>query len=124
VAVELPLPDAGGRQRLLELYGRGLALDGVDVAGLVERTEGATPAYIKELMRKAALHAAEAGSGVTVRQEHIQAALDDLAEGGRLAERILGFRPEPIDPELQPPGPLPGMPTGFPWTAAVVRRKG
>ena len=123
LAVELPLPDAGGRGRLLELYGRGLTLEGVDLAGLVARIEGATPAYIKELMRKAALLAAEAGSGATVRQEHVDGALDELAQGGRLAERILGFRPEPAGPEARP-GMPPGTPTGFPWSATVIRRDG
>jgi cell division protease FtsH len=123
LAVELPVPDAPGRRRLIDLYGRGLTLEGIDMAGLVARTEGATPAYIKELMRKAALHAAESGSAATVRQEHVDGALDELAQGGRLAERILGFRPEPAGPEARP-GIPPGTPTGFPWSATVIRRDG
>jgi hypothetical protein len=121
LAVELPLPDQAGRRRLFELYSRRLTLDGVDVEDLVDRTEGATPAYIKELMRKAALRAAESSSGATVRQEHVNGALEELGEGGRLAERLLGYRPEPPGAGGLPGRP-PGMPTGFPWMGATVRR--
>src|ERR671932_1939619 len=49
LAVELPLPDAEGRRQLLALYGRGLELREVDLGAFVGRTEGASPAYIKEL---------------------------------------------------------------------------
>ena len=60
LAVELPLPDGEGRRRLLELYGRGLDLGVKDVDGIVERTNGVTASFIKELLRRAALAAAEA----------------------------------------------------------------
>jgi len=120
LAAELPLPDEGGRRRLFDLYSRRLTLDGVDLEGLVERTDGASPAYVKELMRKAALRAAQAGSGDTVRQQHIDAAFQELAAGGRLAERLLGFRPEPPGPP-DGPGPPPGTPTGFPWVGRIAR---
>ncbi|MBI2325718.1 MAG: 26S protease regulatory subunit [Chloroflexi bacterium] len=40
LAVELPMPDADGRRRLLELYARGLKLDGVRLESYVERTAG------------------------------------------------------------------------------------
>jgi ATPase family associated with various cellular activities (AAA) len=121
VVVELPLPDGGDRRRLVELYARGLTLDDVDVGALVERIDGATPAYIKEVMRKAAVFAAEAGSAASIRQEHIDGALDELAQGGRLAERILGFRPEPPSAQARP-GVPPGMPTGFPAAQVFIRR--
>jgi hypothetical protein len=129
LAIELPLPDAEGRRRLLELYSRGLQLSGVDLDALGERIEGATPAYIKELLRNAMLRALEAGAPPTLRQEHVDGALDELAQGGRLAERILGFKPEPSGPPgMQGPpfGPTtPGtqaVATGFP--AQIVIRRG
>ena len=100
LAVELPLPDAEGRRRLIELYARGLDVSSVDVNAVIERTEGATPAYIKELLRKAALYALERGGGEVLIQADVDAALHELAQGGRLAERLLGFRPD--------------APTGFP----------
>src|SRR5207245_11025974 len=77
LAVELPLPDADGRRRLIELYSRGLDVTAVNADAEVERTEGASPAYVKELLRKAALHALERGGGSTIRQEDVDAALDE-----------------------------------------------
>ena len=50
-AIELSLPDADGRRRLLELY-TGAALTLAD-EGIVERLEGVAPAFIKELARRA-----------------------------------------------------------------------
>jgi hypothetical protein len=109
LVVELPVPDARGRARLLELYARGLTLEGVDFARYVEKTDGASPAYIKELLRKAALLAAIAGSKV-VKPEHLDAAMDELAAGGELAKRIVGFGTSGVP--LGPVGPM--RPAGFP----------
>ncbi len=122
LAVELPLPDAEGRRRLLELYARGLELREVDLGAFVGRTEGASPAYIKELLRKAALLAAAEGADVAVTSAHLEAALADVNAGGRLAQRILGFRP-PHDPAGPPDAPFPGRPmapTGFPLGAITT----
>ena len=60
-AIEVPLPDAECRIRLLSLYAHGLQVaDGVLPAEhndnsnfLVERTKGASAAFIRELVRKA-----------------------------------------------------------------------
>lgn len=113
--MELPLPDADRRRRLLKLYSRGLSVEGVQLDRFVGPTEGATPAYIKELLRKATLRAIEAGSGTIVRAEHLDGALEELSEGGRLAERILGFKPDAAGREHRPtPGLSAVMPTGFP----------
>lgn len=124
LAVELPLPDAAGRRRLLALYARGLTLRDVDLEALVARTEGASPAYIKELLRKAAVIAAgsSAGAGdaaVTATGAHLETALAELDEGGRLARRLLGFRQEPLPPAPGHPGPAspPGFPASAVWSA-------
>ena len=125
LAVELPLPDVHGRQRLVELYARGLQLEDVDLDSLVARTEGASPAYIKELLRKAALLAIERGRPDRLRQEDVEGALDELAQGGRLAERILGFRPDGAAGVARVEGaPMPpeARPTGFPPQAVVFNR--
>jgi hypothetical protein len=130
LAIELPLPDADGRRHLLHLYSRALELAGVDLDALVDRIEGATPAYVKELLRKATLRALEAGVGDKVRQEDIDGALEELAQGGRLAERMLGFRPEPSGPpgmQGQPSGVVTtgsqSIATGFPAQAMIRRKK-
>ena len=90
LAVELPLPDDEGRRRLLELYARGLDLQLDDPAELVARTAGVTAAFVKELLRKAALAAAEAGRA-TVTQADVSTALDELlAETSALTRTLLG----------------------------------
>jgi hypothetical protein len=126
LAVELPLPDAEGRRRLFALYARGLELRDVDLDALVARTEGVSPAYVKELLRKAALLAAEAGEGA-VTGAHLETAMADLDEGGRLAQRLLGFRPL-LEPPEGPAGVHAGVATGFPaagaWTATRTDRPG
>lgn len=94
LAIELPLPDDAGRRQLLHLYSRGLELRDVDLDAIVPRIEGATPAYIKELLRKAAVLAALEGPEMVVTGAHVEEALAELDEGGRLAQRLLGFRPD------------------------------
>jgi hypothetical protein len=111
LVVELPVPDARGRARLLELYARGLDMDwdGTVVAAYAEKTNGASPAYIKELLRKATLLATIAGSK-KVKPEHLDAAMKELEAGGELAKRIVGFGTSGVP--LGPMGPM--RPAGFP----------
>ena len=88
-AVEFPLPDPEARARLIELFCEGLQVDLPDTSGLVQQTDGASPAFLRELVRKAALHAAASGEE-TVGEPHFAAALGELEEGGRLTRSILG----------------------------------
>jgi ATP-dependent 26S proteasome regulatory subunit len=98
-AVEVPLPDAEGRARLLELYRGGLDLDLSGADGLIERTAGVTASFIKELIRRATLIALDeldqesgaGGDGLRVSAAHLDQALDILA-GSRhqLTRRLLG----------------------------------
>src|SRR5919106_635255 len=77
-----------------DLYGRDLdlRLDGLNA--IVARTEGVTAAFIKELMRKAAVLAAADGDGagpIRVTDANVDRALDELlAEGSRLTRILLG----------------------------------
>jgi hypothetical protein len=98
-AIEFPLPDAACRRRLLELYGQGLTLALNDADRLIAKTEGASPAFIQELVRKAALMAAEedSTSNGTLRltDEHFDVALQELLLGsGELTRNLLGFTRE------------------------------
>lgn len=121
LAIELPLPDAEGRRRLLELYARGLELRDANLDALVERTEGVSPAYIKELLRKSALLAVAEGDGV-VTDAHLEAAMTELSEGGRLAQRLLGYRPVLEPTSIGATMPLPPMPSpGFPATSTEIQ---
>jgi hypothetical protein len=91
-AVEMPLPDADGRRRLLQLYGRGLELSvGVDDP-LIDALVGVSPAFIRELLRRAALVAAEGSDGaIRVTPEHLGRALEELrASASGLTSSLLG----------------------------------
>ncbi|WP_437335397.1 AAA family ATPase [Sorangium sp. So ce394] len=90
-ALEVPLPDEGCRRRLFELYGRGLELRLSQLDALVARTKGVSAAFLRELLRKAALFAADEGAGRVVEDRHIDTALRELAvEGGKLTQSLLG----------------------------------
>jgi ATP-dependent 26S proteasome regulatory subunit len=80
LAVELPLPDAAGRRRLLELYAEGLEPDPAGLDELVERLDGVSPAHLREVLRQAALLAAVAGTAPRVDREALVTAADELAE--------------------------------------------
>lgn len=57
VAVEIDMPDAQARRRLLVLYARSvpLRLSEADIDGVIERTDGVTASFLKELLRRAVL---------------------------------------------------------------------
>jgi hypothetical protein len=95
LAAELPLPDAEARRQLLALYAGRLVLDGIDLDPVIARTDGVTAPFLKELLRKAALLAAEAdaaGEGpLKVTDADLTTALDELlASRGTLTRVLLG----------------------------------
>ena len=57
LALEIPLPDDDGRRRLIALYGEGIDIDHATQGDLIERSEGVSGAFIKELARQAWLRA-------------------------------------------------------------------
>jgi hypothetical protein len=90
-AIEIPLPDAQCRQRLFELYADKLTLGNINWPSFVQRTDGASAAFIREMMRKAALFAADESSD-TVEDRHLDEAIHELVvEGGSLTQSLLGF---------------------------------
>lgn len=90
-AIEVPLPDWECRQRLFELYGRGLTLNLQHRQQWIDQTEGVSATFIRELMRKAALFAADELGDIVVEDRHIEDALKELVlEGGELTKRLLG----------------------------------
>ena len=110
LAVEIPLPDADCRRRLFDLYAQGLPLELRETDKIIERTEGVTASFFRELLRQAALDAADAESDV-VRDEHVQVALDRLlGRAGELTKILLGAaRPDPSRMQMRP---------GYSWLAA------
>jgi ATP-dependent 26S proteasome regulatory subunit len=90
-AIEIPLPDESCRRRLLDLYGRGLQLQLADVDAVVRRTQGVSAAFIRELLRKAALFAADEPGDVSVQDRHVEEAMRELViDGGQLTKSLLG----------------------------------
>ena len=74
-AVEISPPDQEGRRRLLRLYGERAGLGELSddqLATTVEATEGRTATYLREVVRRAALMAAEGSEwrGPTHRPRH------------------------------------------------------
>jgi hypothetical protein len=92
-AIEIPPPDADCRRRLFELFGCGLRVELDDWDRLISRTAGVSGAFIRELLRKAAVFAAEddGGPDLVVRDRHVEEALAELLiAGGPLTQSLLG----------------------------------
>jgi ATP-dependent 26S proteasome regulatory subunit len=96
-AAELPVPDAEARVRLISLYQGGLVLDLSNLEAVIERSEGVTASFIKELLRRAALQAAEdedqdeeqATGPLRVTDAHMTAALDQLLDTRSALTQVL-----------------------------------
>lgn len=96
-AAELPVPDAEARVRLISLYQGSLVLDLSNLEAVIERSEGVTASFIKELLRRAALQAAEdedqdeeqATGPLRVSDAHMTAALDQLLDTRSALTQVL-----------------------------------
>jgi len=91
-AIEFPLPDDAGREKLVALYARGVSIDTGLVKEIVERTDGVSGAFIKELMRRAVQFHLERGNKERrIDAADVQEALEEmLFKGGRLNMQLLG----------------------------------
>ena len=90
-AIEVPLPDTIGRDKLVRLYGKGLPLEQAVIGEAVHRTAGVSAAFVKELMRRTAQASILRDGGTTVVASDIDDALNEmLFDGGRLNVKLLG----------------------------------
>lgn len=90
-AIEFPLPDEQGRSKLIKLYSCGLELPDELLGLIVRRTKGASPAFIKELMRRAAQFQFEMKSDGKLQQGALDAAIEEMVfSGGALNLKLLG----------------------------------
>jgi len=90
-AIEVPLPDAGCRGKLVRLYGQGMTIDPAVAGDAIERTQGVSAAFIKEMMRRCAQASIARNGCGQVASADLHEALDDmLFTGGRLNIKLLG----------------------------------
>ena len=90
-AIEFPLPDEQGRSKLAKLYSRGLELPEELVELIVRKTNGASPAFIKELMRRAAQFQFEVAANGKLQQVALDSAMEEMVfSGGALNLKLLG----------------------------------
>jgi len=75
-AIEFPLPDEAGREKLIKLYAGQLELNAETTERLVAKTDKSSAAFIKELMRRSAQNLLENSANGELTLEHANAALD------------------------------------------------
>ncbi|MFI7132053.1 AAA family ATPase [Nonomuraea sp. NPDC050153] len=110
LAVEVPLPDAAARERLVRLYARNRPVV-ADTAKVVAATEGVTASFIKELLRRVILVALRSDE-VALTDDHFGTALQAMAgDGQALTRALLGSQETAAVPKdgrasarLGPPG--------------------
>ena len=95
-AVRIDLPDRSERARLFELYQAGLVVETDRLPEVLDRTEGVTASFLKELLRRAAVIAADRDPGGTgdlrVGDDDLVTALEDLlGTRNEMTRAVLGF---------------------------------
>lgn len=93
-AVGLMLPDTEARRRLFDLYRGGLDVDASNLDAVLERTEGVTASFLKELLRRSAVLAAarsddDAAAPLHVAASDLDAAVDELMDTRNTMTRVL-----------------------------------
>ncbi len=90
-AIEFPLPEDAGREKLVRLYSRGFELPEDVVQAIVKRTDRVSAAFIKELMRRSVQFQLERDGAGKVAWEDVERALEEmLFSGGSLNLKLLG----------------------------------
>ncbi|PVG83078.1 hypothetical protein DDE18_07030 [Nocardioides gansuensis] len=97
-AVHIGLPGRDDRRRLIDLYRGRLEVDLSRLEDVLDRTEGVTASFLKELLRRSAVLAVEeglvdGGEPVQVAAEMLDRALADLLDDrNEMTRTVLGFR--------------------------------
>jgi DNA polymerase III delta prime subunit len=99
LAIEIPRPDAGCRQRLFGVYVRDLTVD-ADLAPVVTGTVGVTASFVKEMIRRTVLVSLRAGESPPVlRDAHFTQVLAEMnGERHALTRSLLGADPGDAEP--------------------------
>jgi len=89
-AIEFPLPDEAGRHKLVRLYSRGMTVSDELSNLIVRKTNKASAAFIKELMRRCAQFLLQ-DDEKALSTKQLEGALDEmLFSGGSLNLKLLG----------------------------------
>ncbi len=103
-AVHIDLPDRDARLRLVRLYRRGLKLDTSRLDHVLDRTEGVTASFLKELLRRSAVVAGDrdeplgSTDALSVTADDLDEALDDLLDTrNQMTRAVLGFQTDDPD---------------------------
>ena len=99
LAVEVPLPDRSARRLLLARYARGIAFSPAVLDQVAARAEGVAASFVKELVRRAVLIAAEADRDATD-DDLAHAAEEMLDEAQNITRSLLGSADQRRDDEL------------------------
>ncbi|MDF1602080.1 AAA family ATPase [Nocardioides sp. YIM 152315] len=96
-AVYVDLPSRDDRRRLVELYVGGLDVDLSRIDDVLDRTDGVTASFLKELLRRAAVIAAERqpDAELVVSADDVDASLAELLDTrNQMTRSVLGYRSE------------------------------
>jgi ATP-dependent 26S proteasome regulatory subunit len=94
-AIEIGLPEARERALLIRHFARGLDLGAASVERLARKLGKVSPAFIRELMRRAAQRMLER-SGAGVEDADLDAALSELSSpSASSATRVAAFKRSP-----------------------------
>ena len=98
-AVHIDLPDREARLRLVRLYCGGLDLDTSRLDDVLDRTDGVTASFLKELLRRSAVIAGDrderpgSTDALSVTADDLDDALADLLDTrNQMTRAVLGFR--------------------------------
>lgn len=98
-AVHIEVPDRESRRRLVELYRSTLDVDLSRVDAVLDRTDGVTASFLKELLRRSAVVAADRDESIEnalkVTADDLDTALDELLDTrNQMTRAVLGYRNE------------------------------
>lgn len=90
-AIEFPRPDSVGREKLVLLYAQGAKLPSEVITEIVQRTDGVSAAFIKELLRRIIQFHIERNGDSEISHADVDSALNEmLFGGGSLNLKLLG----------------------------------
>jgi len=126
LAVEVPLPEAAERAALLRLYARNLAFSEEAIARTADLTAGTTASFARELVRRAVVASALAGTEPA--DAHLLAAAGELmGDGEALTRSLLGSSPGGRQDDAggrAPAAPAPGYFAYGPLSGTAFRGRG